>query len=120
MAIKLVLSSELILNKVFPGIARGYDPLVVDQYLDEIIKDYLTVEANLLVEKAEIDSLKEENERLNKKVRDLEIENGKYKERFDGIKAKDNVSLGNIELLKKINKYEKFLYRNGYDPDKIK
>ena len=40
MAIKLVLTAEEIGNKIFKGVARGYDHYEVDKYLDEIISDY--------------------------------------------------------------------------------
>ena len=49
----------------------------------------------------------------------LEIELGKYKARFSNIKAEDNVTTGNIELLKRINLLEKALYNAGIDPSKI-
>ena len=48
MAIKLVLSSEEIGNKVFKGVPRGYDPYEVDKFLDSIIADYEKVETNYL------------------------------------------------------------------------
>ena len=40
MAIKLVMSAQEILDKTFPGCPRGYDPFLVDEFLDSIIRDY--------------------------------------------------------------------------------
>ena len=120
MAIKLVLSSQEILDKVFPGAPRGYDPFIVDEYLDKIIKDYLLVEANVLEKTDYVENLLRENEKLKKEKQELEIELGKYKERFSNIKASDNVTTDNMELLKTINRYEKFIYNLGYNPKTIK
>lgn len=120
MAIKLTLTAKEILDKSFPGVPRGYDPLLVDEFLDKIIKDYVTVENNVLDEASVIAKLTQEVEKLKKEKQDLEIENGKYKERFSNIKATDNVTADNIDLIKKINKYEKFIYQMGYNPKNIK
>lgn len=120
MAIKLTLTAKEILDKSFPGVPRGYDPLLVDEFLDKIIKDYVTVENNVLDELSVIAKLTQEVEKLKKEKQDLEIENGKYKERFSNIKATDNVTADNIDLIKKINKYEKFIYQMGYNPKNIK
>lgn len=120
MALKLTLSSKEILEHVFPGAPRGYDPLKVDEFLDTILKDYHSVEANFLMKKEEIDALNAKVEALNKEKQKLEIELGKYKERFSNIKASDNVTSDNMDLIKKINKYEKFIYKLGYNPHTIK
>ena len=120
MAVKLTLSSKEILEKVFPGAPRGYDPLKVDEYLDAIIKDYIEIESNYLVTKAEYDALNAKVETLNKEKQKLEIELGKYKERFSNIKASDTVTSDNMDLIKKINKYETFIYKMGYNPHTIK
>ena len=115
MALLLTLSSKKLLDKKFRSVPRGYDPLEVDEYLDKAINDYRIVESNVLAEKSEIDSLLEEIKKLKKENYDLQIENGKYKERFSNIKASDNVTSDNIMLMKKINKYESFLHRNGFN-----
>ena len=120
MAVQLKLSSKEILEKKFPGTPRGYNPLLVDEYLDEIIKDYLTIENNALLPIEEVDKLKKQNESLKEKVKELEIENGKYKARLANIKESDNVSSDNMDLVKKINKYEKFLFNHGFNPNNIK
>ncbi len=120
MAIKLGMTSTQILEKVFPGVPRGYDPFTVDEFLDRVIKDYRLIEANALIDIKEIDNLNNQIEKLKKEKQELEIELGKYKERFSNIKESDNVTTDNIDLIKKINKYEKFLYSKGFKPDEIK
>ena len=120
MAIKLVMTSSKILEKVFPGAPRGYDPFLVDEFLDAILKDYQTIEANVLASKQEIDDLESKIKKLEEEKGKLEIELGKYKERFANIKESDNVTQDNMDLIKKINKYEKFIYKIGYNPHTIK
>jgi len=120
MEIKLVLSSEKILNKVFPGSTRGYDALVVDEFLDEILKDYRTVETNALIASKELESLKLQIQDLTKQKRNLEIENAKFKARLGNIKEGDTVSTDNIELVRRINALEKFLFQKGFNLNDIK
>ena len=120
MAINLILNSEKILEKVFPGATNGYNALLVDEFLDQILKDYQTIEQNVVVEQKQIDALNNKISELEAKIKNLEIENEKYKIRFANIKENDNVTLDNIELVKKINKYEKFIYNHGYNPQSIK
>lgn len=118
--IKLKLTSSQILDQSFPGKPRGYDPLLVDQYLDKVIQDYITVESNVLMMKKEVDDLIKKIKDLEKDKHNLEIELGRYKSRFANIKDTDNVTSDNMELLKKINAYEKFLYNHGFNPSEIK
>ena len=92
----------------------------MDEFLDKVLKDYLEVENNFLMKKEEIDALNQKVELLNKEKQKLEIELGKYKERFSNIKASDNVTTDNMDLIKKINKYETFIYKMGYNPHTIK
>ena len=120
MAIRLVLSSKEILNKVFKGVPRGYDPDEVDQYLDKIIKDYERVENNVLMTNEENQRLLARIQELEKKNESLEIEIGKFKTKYAKIKPTDNVTDDNINLIKRINTLETFLWQNGFNPDRIK
>ena len=117
--IKLKLTSTKILDQVFPGKPRGYDPLVVDQYLDKIIQDYVTVENNVLMMKKEVDDYILKIQDLEEDKKNLEIELSKYKSRFANIKGSDNVTSDNLELLKKIHAYEIFLFQHGFNPEDI-
>ena len=120
MATKLNLTSQKILDEVFPGVPRGYDPLLVDQFLDKVIQDYLVIESNELIDKQEIENLRKELERLKKENLELTVENGKYKNSFGSIKERPGVTRDNMELIKLIDKYEKFIFSKGYDINEIK
>ena len=120
MAIKLVMSAQEILDKTFPGCPRGYDPFLVDEFLDSIIRDYQSIESNVLSSKEEIEAMENKIKKLEEEKRNLEIELGKYQERFANIKDSDNVTHDNMDLIKKINKYEKFIFKMGYNPHTIK
>ena len=120
MAIKLTLNSKEILEKEFANVPRGYDPLSVDEFLDKIRRDYKVVEANFLVERRDIENLRDKINRLEAENNDLKIKVSQYEGRLKDIKDTDVVSMDNIELIKKINRYEKFLYQHGFIPDNIK
>ena len=120
MAIKLVLSADEILKKVFPISPKGYDAFEVDEFLDRILKDYETIQSNYLVEAREIDGLKKKINDLEAEKKKLELELGRYKNRFANVKENDNVTEENIHLIKKINAYEKFLWNHGFNPSTIK
>lgn len=120
MAIKLNLNSKEILEMKFPNVPRGYDPLYVDEYLDKIIRDYKIIEANHLIENSEIASLKTKIAALEKENENLKIDNEKYASRLKDINENDNVTTSNIDLIKRINVLEKFLYQHGYIPSQIK
>ena len=119
MATKLNLTSQKILDEVFPGVPRGYDPLLVDQFLDKIIQDYLIIESNELIDKQEIEALRKEVADLKKENIELAVENGKYKNSFANIKETSGVTRDNIELMRKIDKYEKLLFANNIKFDDI-
>lgn len=121
MAVKLFLDSQTIINRVFPIISKNaYDATEVDKFLDVIIKDYRTVEANVLVVKQEYEQLVEKNKTLEKEKRELEIEVERYKARFTNINPGDNVTTDNLELVRRINALEKFLWAHGFNPNTIK
>ena len=120
MAIKLVLSAEQIGNKVFKGVPRGYDPYEVDQYLDEIIRDYEKVETNYLLTKSEYENLQKRVSTLETDKHNLEIELGRLKSKYSKIKPTDEVTDDNINLIKRINTLETFLWQNGFNPNNIK
>lgn len=60
----IILTSQEILQKDFKKQMRGYDQNEVDEFLDNVIKDYETFNN-------EIDRLKSENERLLTKIDEL-------------------------------------------------
>lgn len=120
MAIKLSVTSKEILENKFKVSPRGYDPFDVDQFLDKILKDYRVIESNYLVASKEIDALKNQIKQLEEEKKQLEIENAKYAKKFEGIIDNKNVTIDNIDLMKRISRLEKFIYNKGFDPKTIK
>ena len=121
MALKLFLNSQTIMNHVFPVVSRNaYDATEVDRFLDSIIQDYKQVEENSLILKKEYEELVNKSRKLEQEKRNLEVELEKYKARFANIKSSDNVTNDNIELVRRINSLEKFLWAHGFNPDTIK
>ena len=121
MAVKLFLNSQTIINHVFTVVGRNaYDATEVDKFLDEVIQDYKQVEANSLIIKKDYEDLVSKNRRLEQEKRRLEVELEKYKARFANIKSSDNVTNDNIDLVRRINVLEKFLWAHGFNPDTIK
>ena len=121
MAVKLFLNAQTIINHVFPVVGRNaYDATEVDKFLDAIIQDYKLVEANSLVLKKEYEELKNKSRTLEQEKRNLEVELEKYKAKFANIKSSDNVTSDNIELVRRNNALEKFLWAHGFNPDTIK
>lgn len=120
MAVKLVLSSKEILNKAFKVAPKGYNAFEVDEFLDKILRDYQTIESNYLTESELVKSLEGRIKNLEEENKSLSIELTKYKNKFQNIKENDNVTESNIDLVKKINIYEKFLWNHGFNPKTIK
>ena len=121
MAVKLFLNSQTILNHTFPITHKNaYDAEEVDRFLDMVIQDYKLVEASVVIPVNEYETLKQKNKVLESEKRKIEVELERYKARFTNIKSSDNVTTDNIELVRKINALEKFLWAHGYNPDTIK
>ena len=98
---KRVLTAKDILEKDFKLDARGYRPQEVDQFLDLIIKDYVSSEANDKRNMTEIRALEEENAKLKAEIRNL-------KASLDI--AGSNKGVTNVDLLKRISDLEKVVY----------
>lgn len=117
---KLELTSQEILDNVFPLTPRGYDSLAVDEFLDQILRDYRRIEDNVLITKEEMEKKDNQIKQLEKEVELLKIELKKFQKRFSGIKENENVSMENIDLVKRIRTLETYLYRIGVNPTTIK
>lgn len=113
------LNIDEILNKVFTPSKYGYSADEVDEFLDLVINDYLYFNEAIEKLNKNIAEIKVKKEKLESTNKQLEIELEKYKNRFDGIKVDSSVSKENINLLKRIDKLEKFIYGKGYDANKI-
>ena len=121
MAVKLFLNSQTILDHAFPLTHKNsYNAEEVDRFLDMILQDYKLVESNVLIPSKEYESLKEKNKTLESEKRKIEVELERYKARFTNINPSDNVTTDNIELVRRINALEKFLWAHGFNPDTIK
>ena len=119
MAIKLKLKAEEIANYKFRNSPRGYDALEVDRYLDQIIKDYLSVENGGLVSELELDAANKKIAELEEKINKLTIENEKLAKKAT-INKGNNVNSDNVKILKRIDALERYLYKKGINPDTIK
>ena len=119
MAKELNFTSQTLLKKRFKSADRGYDPLEVDQVLDQIIHDYEIIEANSSVDVPAlldlVSELKKENARL---MEELAKEKGKFKYLPKDLKE---VHIDNYELLQRIGKLEMYIKEKlNVNPDEIK
>ena len=117
---KLKKSSNDILNTKFKAVRAGYDPFEVDMFLDGILSDYRTIESGKILSESEYNEIHNRLMELEEKVKTLEIENASFRAKFGNIKQSDNVTTDNINLIRRINALEKFIFQIGYDPTKIK
>ena len=120
MAVKLVLSSDQISEKFFKAVPRGYDPYEVDKFLDRVMHDYEKIEANQLLTNEEFEKLNAKIKTLEKEKADLELQVGRLKTKYAGVKEGDKVTDDNLDLIKRIRKLETFLWQNGFNPNNIK
>ena len=97
---KRFLTPKEILEKEFKIDARGYRPQEVDQFLDLIIKDYVTTENTIKKLIAEIKSLDEENSKLRTENRNLKT----------SLDIAGSSKVTNVDLLKRISDLEKVVY----------
>ena len=121
MSIKLKKTSEFLANEQLKIEPRGYSCLDVDLLLDQVVKDYETVEQNHLLSTEEYRALKEEISRLTKENTELRIKIDNEKSRWQYIKndGKD-IHIDNLVLLQRIGKLEKIIYdRLHINPDDI-
>ena len=102
----------------------------IDYYINEKIELGYEIESglfNLSEDESFVIKSKEEYDALISKIKELEsenkklsIENASMKGKLLNIKDGDHVTTDNVNLIKRINLLEKFLYEIGYDPSKIK
>ena len=98
---KRFLTAREILEKDFKIDARGYRPQEVDQFLDMVIKDYISA-----------DNVKKQ---LLNEIKVLEADNAKLKAEIRNLKASleianSNKGVTNVDLLKRISDLEKVVY----------
>lgn len=132
MAENETLTEKEILNKKFKKDIKGYDSQEVDQFLDLIIKDYITFQKDIAALNAEIASCKAQITKLEAKsssndvltlkgrIHQLELENASYKNKVGGLELNDKVNVENIDYIKRINTLETFVWQLGFDPKTLK
>ena len=98
----LVYSPKDILQQEFKTKMRGYDPVEVDEFLDNIIKDYETYSKELL-------ALQEENDRLSAKVAQL------AQTRVQQTEVPKSAAVTNFDILKRLSNLEREVFGKKLD-----
>lgn len=101
------LTTKDILQKEFKTGMRGYNPAEVDEYLDEVIRDYESYNK-------EISQLKAENERLHSKVDELTKQISLQKPSQSGQSAN---TVTNFDILKRLSNLERHVFGSKLDAD---
>ncbi len=102
---KIILSPSEIYEKEFKIDARGYRPQEVDNYLDDIIKDYTAFMTIIRGYEKENQELMEDNMKLKNEIRKLR----NLLETQESASSR-NTSVNNIDLLRRISQLEKIVY----------
>ncbi|MBU5364764.1 cell division regulator GpsB [Enterococcus devriesei] len=95
-----------ILEQEFKTKMRGYDPIEVDEFLDNVIKDYEAYNKEIL-------TLKEENDRLKAKVEQL----SKAQPTATRVKeaAPKSSAVTNFDILKRLSNLEREVFGKKLD-----
>jgi DivIVA domain-containing protein len=131
---KTQLTAQDILKKKFTRNVRGYDPDEVDDFLDLVIKDYVSFGEERTEVAANVSSLENQlaaakaaqaKAEADAKVlwdakKNLEIDNASMAARLKGIKPGDKINAENIQYIQRIRELEDFLNSEGYDTNHLK
>ncbi len=101
---RITLSPEAIYEKEFKIDARGFRPQEVDNFLDDVIKDYTEFHKIIKEYERELGAQKEENTRLKQQIRELQT---RLESKSD---SNESNGVSNIDLLRRISQLEKFVY----------
>ncbi|MFZ8764987.1 MULTISPECIES: cell division regulator GpsB [Enterococcus] len=101
-------SPKDILQQEFKTKMRGYDPVEVDEFLDNIIKDYESYNREML-------SLQEENDRLTARVAQLEKSTTQAPRVPQ--EAPKSQTVTNFDILKRLSNLEKEVFGKKLDQD---
>lgn len=99
------LTAKDILQKEFTKAMRGYNPAEVDEYLDNIIRDYDSYQKDVVY-------LKNENERLISKVDELTKQLALAKK---STPAAPGTGVTNFDILKRLSNLEKHVFGSKID-----
>ena len=115
---KLTLSSDDIFNKEFSLQYKGYVPQDVDEFLDEVLKNYEIIEEIKEHYETQNKALQKTNSILRAKIDELETKLEMEKNKNNSIEKVDSSS--NIDLIKKIAKLESELFATKKELEEIK
>lgn len=99
------LTTKDILQKEFKTAMRGYSPAEVDEFLDNVIRDYESYNK-------ELTQLKAENERLLSKVDELTKQATVAKPVYS---AQPNTAVTNFDILKRLSNLERHVFGSKLD-----
>lgn len=102
-------SPKDILQQEFKTKMRGYDPVEVDEFLDNIIKDYESYNKEIL-------GLQEDNDRLKAKVAELSKNQSAAPTRATQETPKSQV-VTNFDILKRLSNLEREVFDKKLDQD---
>ncbi|EOL46168.1 DivIVA domain-containing protein [Enterococcus phoeniculicola] len=104
----LMYNPKDILQQEFKTKMRGYDPIEVDEFLDNVIKDYETYNKQIL-------SLQEENDRLLAKIDQLSKSQA-VASRVQQ-EAPKSAAVTNFDILKRLSNLEREVFGKKLDQD---
>lgn len=113
-----LLSNKDILEKKFEATSKGYNPLEVDKFLDDIMQTLSIKNKQIESTSKELIFLKEENEKLKKDFNEIEKSFTLFKKRYKNLNDDDFSKYSMIDLIKRVNVYETKLNELGIDPEK--
>jgi DivIVA domain-containing protein len=109
-----------ILGKKFDGVDKGYSMVQVDQFLDLLLNERKQKNAEISQLNETISALRVENKDFSDRFSNLSNEFLIYKSTFKNLKPSDlQNKISGVELLAKINVYEKKLNELGIDPKSL-
>lgn len=116
----LGLKSRDILEKKFTANVKGYDPDEVDHFLDQVLADYHAMEKIIKDQMPllfkEIESLRE----LKRAHEELMLRYQNLEKKVLVLDKSQYTAMAKLDLLIRIDRLEKELYKAGRDPSKIK
>lgn len=119
MELNLILDANKIYKKEFEGNKPGYDALQVDSFLDLVIKDYETIAKYQNEVNTKISELNSKIELLTKKLSQEELKSASLQNQMSGISNSTEMSLNNLEYIKRISKLEEALSKAGINPNSV-
>lgn len=112
----VILNYQDILNKKFSASLKGYNPLEVDLFLDQVLYTIDLKDKKIDSLTSEVQSLKKSLDDLTEKNINISREFSFFKKRFKNINEDDVLkNASTIELIQKVNVYERKLNELGVD-----